>query len=503
MIPTRPAIGALSGVLLVVALPKPDLYFVGWLALVPLFLVLDGHGNWKQTFLVGYAAGVAFFGGTCYWIVSTMYTYGGLSLPLAVAVFGLFVAVFAVHTSLFLLLMRRYLGRWGDRGLWLAAPSWVAVELVQAHTIFGGFPWMLAGYALAPFGGLLQMAAWTGVYGLSFVLVSVNALFALGIRTRDWRPGAAGLAVVVLAVLLPSPADPAPGEEDGSLRVRIVQTNIPIDYPWGGIEEEQLLDELSVLALGGGGNPELVVWPETPGPFLLSRDAPFAVRMSALARRLDAHVLVGYIDFRGEMPTNSAGLVSPAGEQVSRYDKIHLVPFGEYVPFGDVLFFAESLVRNVGDFAPGTEHTISTVGEHRIAATICYEDVFPALMRQFTRRGAEAIVNITNDGWFGSTSAPYQHLRMAEVRAVENRRYVIRAANTGISAIIDPYGNVVSGTRLGERTLLDGVARYRSDLTPYVRFGDIFAFAAAFVAVAFLLVAWRSAGGDSMKGSVR
>ena len=481
------------------ALPKPDLYFLGWVALVPLLLVLGGGGTRKRAFLVGYAAGVAFFGGTCYWIVGTMNTYGGLSLPLSVAVFALFVAVFAAHTALFTLAMGVCLGRWGRRGLWLAAPVWVGVEMLQTHLVFGGFPWMLAGYALVPFGGLLQIVTWTGVYGLSFILIGVNALVAMSCRSRDWRPGVGAAAIVAVAALLPAPAAGGPGGPEETFSVRIVQTNIPIDYPWGGVEEQQLLDELSALSLAGDSDPDLVVWPETPGPFYLGADASFRSRIGSLARALGAHVLVGYIDFVGDMPSNSAGIVSPSGEQVSRYDKIHLVPFGEYVPLGNLLFFAESLVRNVGDFAPGTEYTVSSLGGHRIATTICYEDVFPALMREFPRRGAEAIVNITNDGWFGSSSAPYQHLRMAAVRAVESRRYLIRAANTGISAIIDPYGNVVSRTSLGERTSLEGTAGYRTDMTVYVRYGDVFAIGVGLAAAVFVLLAWRSVGSPPVR----
>ncbi len=233
----RLAISAVSGTLLVLSLPKPDFYLIGWIALVPLFLVLNGAETRRRTFLVGYVAGVFFFGGTCYWIISTMNTYGGLPLGVSVAVFGLFVAVFAGHTGLFALFMRSFLARWGSMGLWLAAPAWVAVEFVQAHLIFGGFPWMLVGYALAPIGGLLQIVTWTGIYGLSFALVAVNALVAFAIRTRDWRAGAGALLLVTVAMVLPKPVA-APPDGDSTLAVRIVQTHIPIDFSWGGIEEE-------------------------------------------------------------------------------------------------------------------------------------------------------------------------------------------------------------------------------------------------------------------------
>jgi len=230
-----------------------------------------------------------------------------------------------------------------------------------------------------------------------------------------------------------------------------------------------------------------VVWPETPAPFYLKEDQDFRTRMQSIARKLGAYFLVGYIDGGREGPSNSAGLLNPDGAQISRYDKIHLVPFGEYVPFKRLLFFAESLTRQVGDFVPGVGYTLSDLDGHKISAIICYESIFPNLVRQFVKRGSELIVLITNDGWFGQSSAPYQHLRMGVVRAVENRRYMIRTANTGITAIIDPYGRIESSTPLGVRTILDGTARFQTGLTFYTQYGDVFAYANVLVVVGLLL----------------
>jgi apolipoprotein N-acyltransferase len=481
--------GVVSGALLVLALPKPDLYYLSWIAFVPLLLALSPEKSRLKAFGFGYAAGLVFFGGSCYWIVNTMATYGGLSLGTSLAVFALFVSVFALHTALFAVLLQLQLARFGHWGMLLAAPTWVAVELIQTYAIFGGFPWMLVGYALAPYQGLLQVVTVTGIYGLSFLLVGVGSLLALSLRVGNAKLVAISAAIMLAANFMPAPQGERP---DDPLSVRVVQTNIDIEQSWESSAREQLMDELHTLSVLTPANPDLVIWPETPSPFYLNHDADFRYRMGAIARALDAHFLLGYIDFDDENPSNSAGVLSPSGDQISRYNKIHLVPFGEYVPLRTILFFAESLTRNVGDFVPGSDYTLATVDDHPVASTICYEDVFPALMRQFTRRGAELIVNVTNDGWFGATSAPYQHLRMSVVRAVENRRYIVRGANTGISAIIDPFGTVVSETELGERTVLDGVAGYRSDLTFYVRFGDVFAYLAASLAIAALLMAWRT-----------
>src|SRR5207253_246013 len=191
----------------------------------------------------------------------------------------------------------------------------------------------------------------------------------------------------------------------------------------------------------------------------------------------NSYFLVGYIDKLGDGPTNSAALINPQGEMISRYDKKHLVPFGEYIPMKSPLFFADSLTRQVGDFKPGIDFVVSPIGGHRIATAICYESIFPDLVRQFVTRGAEMLVVITNDGWFGQSSAPYQHLRMGVVRAVENRRYEVRTANTGISAIIDPYGRIENPTSIGQRTVLDGKVYFRTDQTFYTRHGDVFAYA--------------------------
>ena len=478
--PLRFSMAAASGLLLVLALPKPDLHYLGWAAPAPLLIALTTCESRRSAAAAGYVAGLCFFGGSCYWIVSTMTVYGGLSAPLAAGVFGLFVTVFAGHTALFALWTRIHVERFGIRGVLLAAPTWVAVELLQSHLVFGGFPWMLAGYALAPFAGLLQVVAWTGVYGLSFLLVGVGSLIAFGVRARDGRALALAGAVIVLGFVLPAPPVETPSDPFG---VRVVQTHIDIEQSWAADDRVRLMDALEALTVEAGPGVDLVVWPETPAPFRMDGGSFFERRARAIAGRLDSNFLFGYIDSIGQMPSNSAGVVAPSGEQVARYDKIHLVPFGEYVPLRSVLFFAESMVRNVGDFAPGVEHTVSRVGGRRLAATICYEDVFPGLIRRFTGRGAEVIVNITNDGWFGETSAPYQHLRMSRVRAAENRRYIVRAANTGVSAIIDPYGNIVARTEIGERRVLDGVAGYRGDLTVYVRYGDVFAWLAALASV--------------------
>jgi apolipoprotein N-acyltransferase len=470
--------------LLVLSLPKPDLYPLAWIALVPLLLVLASGNSVPHVIASSYIAGLVFFAGTCYWITETMYIYGGLTTWMAFGVCALFTILFALYFVLFGLALRLALSKFGARGLLFAPPIWVTVELLRSW-LFSGFPWMLSGYALAPFSGILQMVTWTGVYGLSFLATAVSSAIAYGIVKRKIQWIAVSALVIAAGWLLPvfdavPPGDPIP--------VRLVQTNISLNQPWTKPDADLLLDELVQLSTRNDSKPNLIVWPETPAPFYME-DAGFRGRIQEIVRKTGAYLLVGYIDAAEEGPSNSAALLNPNGERISRYDKMHLVPFGEYVPLKQLLFFAESLTRQVGEFIPGTDYATGTVNGHKVSTIICYESIFPNLVRQFMNRGSELIMLITNDGWFGQSSAPYQHLRMGVVRAVENRRYMVRTANTGISAIIDPYGRIEAKTPIGVRTILDGTAHFRSDRTFYTRYGDVFAYANV-IAVMVMLV-WR------------
>jgi apolipoprotein N-acyltransferase len=484
---------------MVLSLPKPDLYPLAWFALIPLLVAIARAATYSEAALAGYAAGFAFFAGTCYWITETMYVYGGLNVAAAVGVAFLFVAVYALFLSAFGAALRFFVTRLGRHGLLLAAPLWVTIELIRSRFFFGGFPWMLSGYALVPYTGVLQMASWTGVYGLSFLATAVSSLFALTVgagsdralfgegKTRGQRPRlqwlGAGVAVIIIAWALPAQRDT---EQDAKLDVRIVQTNIPLDQPWQKPYSDQLLDQLQTFSTRKGAG--LIVWPETPAPFYLAEDPALRAHIQRIAVDSGSYVLMGYVGTAGESVANSAALIDPHGDIVSRYDKMHLVPFGEYVPLKRLLFFAQKLVQQVGDFTPGSAFTVSSLGSRKLSTVICYESIFPELVREFVSRGAELIVVITDDGWFGKSSAPFQHLRMGAVRAVENRRWVVRSANTGISAIIDPYGRIVAQTRIGERAVLDGVVQYRSERTFYTEHGDVF----AYLNVAAVILLWAS-----------
>lgn len=402
-----------------------------------------------------------------------MIVYGGLNAAAAFGVALLFVLVYALFFAAFALALYYFIRAIGLGGLLFAAPLWVTIELIRANFFFGGFPWMLSGYALVPYEGVLQAASWTGIYGLSFLAAAVNSVLAAALFRRSVTLLAAGAAAIAVAWVLPIIGETHASE---SIPVRIVQTNISLDQSWDQHSGSVLLDEIERLSIGSRQLEGVIVWPETPAPLYIEEDATFRARVARIAQAADSYFVLGYVGTAGEGSANSAAVISPQGRMISRYDKMHLVPFGEYVPLKRLLFFAEKMVRHVGDFTRGTSYTISPVGSRRLSTVICYESIFPNIVRQFVRRGSELVVVITNDGWFGTSSAPYQHLRMGVVRAVENRRYVIRAANTGVSAIIDPYGRIEAQTEIGVRTALDGAAKFRSDRTFYAAYGDIFAY---------------------------
>lgn len=488
-------LGVCSGILLVICLPKPDLYPLAWIALVPLLYAGLLDNSALRVVIAAYSAGVVFFAGTCYWFAETMNIYGGLPMGLAAGVAILFSVTWALYFAFFGFVFHLLVRKFGARALLIAPALWVTIELARTF-LFSGFPWMLFGYALVPYPGVLQMASWTGVYGLSFIVVAVNAAIAYALALRRWAWIVPAGAAIAASWLLPVFGETASNDP---VSVRLVQTNISIDQPWREPSAGKLMDELGELSAAPfpslqalqalqANAPRLIVWPEVPAPFYLAEDAAFRLRMENIAQKAGAYFLLGYIGMTGDSPSNSAAVLSPRGEAVTRYDKIHLVPFGEYVPFKKLLFFAESLTRQVGDFTPGAEYTVSSLDNHRISAAICYESIFPDLVRQFVKQGSELIVVITNDGWFGESSAPYQHLRMGIVRAVENRRYIVRTANTGISAIIDPYGRIEASTPIGVRTVLDGVAHFRSERTFYTEYGDVFAYLNALCVGVALLV---------------
>jgi apolipoprotein N-acyltransferase len=463
-----------------------------------------------------------------------MYLYGGLPKPIAVGILILFCLYLGLYHALFGTLLAAFRIRFGRQTTLLLVPfAWVAVELARARIT--GLPWDLLGVAQVDSPVLTRLAPITGVYGISFIIAAINALWLVRIRVRERRYTrvaltVAGVVIIVLYVLglrqIRGPqltvieahatlvqenlevgaanTGPLPTTqqllESFSYLSRYPSSHFLLGIPeLSGTRSVFLFKQLPVEGTNAPATPsptDLIVWPESPAPFE-ENDPQFRAALSNLARQANAPIIAGNIGTdrttdnpRGYNLFNSASFVNPQGEFVGRYDKMHLVPFGEYVPFKAVFFFAKSLLYEAGNFDRGEDRIVFTTGGHTYGTFICYESIFGDEIREFSKLGAEVLVNISNDGWYGDTSAPWQHLNMVRMRAIENHRWILRATNTGVTASITPYGRVIAAAPRHIRTSIRVGFGYEHDLTFYAAHGDLFAYACAFItaiALAFSL----------------
>ena len=455
----------------------------------------------SRPFRLGLLAGVVYFAGTLYWLVGTMNTYGGLPTPVAIVVCALLVVFLALYVGMFAWLLARAVERFGSSAIWLTPLIWTGSEYLRSW-VGGGFPWVLLGYSQATVVPIAQVASLGGIYLLSAVvaLVSVAAAWpVIDRRPSRWLvSGGAVAAVIALGVWGAMRVGDAALLADGAtVRVGLAQGNIAQEDKWNPALAEPILDrylDLSRRALADGA--EVVIWPESSTPFFLEENPAMAVRIRRLAVETGTPFVIGSDQIeRGPSPANDAEqrfynaafLVGADGRTGAVYRKMHLVPFGEYVPLRRLLPFVAPLVEAVAEFSPGLEPVLLPVGDRRLSVAICYEVVYPWLVRSFVLHGSDLLVTITNDAWYGTTSAAYQHWEQASLRAVEQGRYLVRAANTGISGIVDPYGRVVSRTELFETGVITGDVRWISQKTIYARIGDLIAWIslAVMAAVAF------------------
>jgi apolipoprotein N-acyltransferase len=490
---------ALSGFFLVACFPRLSLHPLVWIALLPLLLILVGESRLWRAFGWAYFSGAIFFAGSCYWFVEVTHQYGGLNLALALTALLAFVLVFSAFFGVFGLAVGTVARKSPSLALLLSPFLWVTVELARTYLITG-FPWNLLGYAV-PFAGLRQIACVTGVYGLSFLAAATSALVAWAILRwrRRWPCLALGGWVVFL--LIANWAFAPPGPTRGSNLAVLVQPNVPLEEaaapawaPWlNPTKLNQLvsmsLDTLSReerrkgIALDEKGQqhifaPPLIIWAENPAPFYFTRDPVFRNAVEEMARRGGAYVVVNTVVPSGSGPskiTNSAVVVDPEGREILQYDKIHLVPFGEYVPVWAFPDMIGKITSEAGSFVPGSNYRVAPTPEGAIGVFICYEDIFPQLVRRFTLAGARVLVNISNDAWFGDSAAALQELEMARLRAIEDRRYLLRATNDGITAVIDPYGRIEKQLTRHQSAVLPANFSYLQGETFYTRHGDVFA----------------------------
>lgn len=487
------SIGAfLSGVLLALAFPKIDLSFLAWIAFVPLLWIVQERTP-RRAFGYGFASGMGFYLCTVYWVVHTIGLYSNIPSLIAVGPLLLMCIILASYTGAFVAGLRFYQLHGGSIVL-LGPVSWVTLEWLRSF-FFIGFPWVSLGYSQHPYLNLMQFAEFTGVYGVSALVIFVN----LVIFTLFSDPQARRRLLVLLVLILVGSlslwgmwrrSQLAALPSTHNLRVGLIQGNIPQDTKWNANFQEETMvryEQLTRQAVSQGA--ELVIWPETAAPFYFQSPLPpsmpdrekeeeYRERLLHLATELRTPILFGNPAFKiegGQVSMfNRAYLISSTAEVLGSYDKIQLVPFGEYVPFHNLLFFLDKLVVGIGDFAAGTTTTVFALPQAKFGVLICYEGIFPALTRRFIAQGAELLVNITNDAWFGRTSAPYQHLVMEAVRAIENRVPLVRAANTGFSAVIGIDGQIQSRTNLYETASLVENIAWPQVSSFYARYGDVF-----------------------------
>ena len=494
-------LAAASGVLLALSFPKFGHPALGWIALAPLLLALTQPVTLLRAFALGLTAGVIYFGGTLYWMTGVMSVYGGVNSLVAGLLNAAFVAYVALYPGIFAILMRRFLLAYGARALVAAPLVWTATEFGRAY-LFSGFPWVLLGYSQATVVPVAQLASVLGVFGVSGLVACTSAAL-VGVAVTRAYAAAAGVAVLVGAVAFWGGLRAGSAELTRAgqpLRVGLVQGNVDQAQKWDLARGDTIFsDHLDKTQQAIARGAALVVWPESSTQFTFEEDLNGTARLRALARLSGVPILFGSNRFewigtgpsrRVDKAFNAAYLVRADGTTGGVYKKMHLVPWGEYVPLRDLLFFVGPLVRAIGDgFVAGEEATLLPVGDHRVSVAICYEVIYPDLVRRFVRGGSELLTTITNDAWFGRTSAPYQHFEQASMRAIEEGRYLVRAANTGVSGIVDPYGRVLDRSGIYQPAVLVGDVRLLTGETLYARMGDVFAYASSLATLGLLLFA--------------
>ena len=492
--------------LLALSFPRYGHPAVAFIALVPLLVALSGWNGrsialpgvgTRRGFMLGLLAGFVHFAGTVYWTGATVSTFGGIPPFVAVFVAALLALYMAAYVAVFGAITAILVRRFSAVGLWLAPAAWVSMEYLRGLLI-GGFPWIPLGNTMVTLLPIAQLASVVGVYGLSIFVGLLNTGVAIAAVSHGRRRTTA-IAVALTLLLLVSIW--------GGMRLRsneltsgstvsvgLIQGNISQNDKWNPSRAGMILSrymQLSEQAVQQGA--QLLIWPESSTPFLFEEDSGGdAVRK--MVGRLGVPLLLGSDELEKDGATmrsyNSAFMLDPAGTTAAVYRKIHLVPFGEYVPFQKLLFFVGPLVDAVSAFSAGTRVTMLPVDGHMVSTAICYEVTYPALAREAVREGSELLTTITNDAWYGSSSAPYQHFEMAVMRAIEQGRYLVRSANTGISGIVDPYGRVLIRTNLFETVAVVGEARYVQGKTVYATIGDLAVHLAAAIIVLALAVAF-------------
>ncbi len=489
----------LSGILLALSFPKPDISVLAWVALIPLLYSIRDKSP-RQSFKEGFIAGIAFYALSLRWVLIVMRDYGGIGFLPSLFLLLALSAYLALYIGTFAWLYVKARQHAGPASVLLAPAFWVALELLRNY-LLSGFPWNLLGYSQHQNLPLIQIADITGVYGVSALIVMTNAAITELIAVMSYREYADRkiiwpvTAVVVMAASalyghyrltdLPRPYD--------SMKVTVVQGDIEQFHKWDPAFQIQVFDVYKQLTADAVAQkkPDLVIWPETATPFYF-QDRILVGELSDTVKKSNTWLLTGSpsIEERGSdyVEYNSAYLINPSGIPADRYDKMHLVPFGEYVPLKTLLPFVSKMVHGIGDFGSGRDYTVMRMDKGSFGTAICFEVIFPELVRHFVLGGANFLTSITNDAWFGNSGAPYQHFDMSVFRAVENRRSMVRAANTGISGVILPSGEVVARTSLFKRYAITAEVPLMKEKTFYTLYGDMFAYLCSGITACFIAI---------------
>ena len=487
-----------SGTLTALSFPKFNLSFLAWISLIPLFFALLNKSP-RQSFLLGLIGGISFNAILIYWIPDVPSHYGNLSVGMSFLIFLVFVLYLALYWALFSWFFTR-IRRAYPRLIFILAPFiWTSLEYILTHFLTG-FPWGLLGYTQHQNLWFLQLAPLSGIYGLSFILVLFQSTFVYSMVERRRAPFFLALILIILIHLGGWAVMKSPLKMQESFGAGVIQGNVSSDIYWNQISDPQKHDlfdrhlQLSHQAYKKGSG--LIIWPEFTVPLCFSCAygiyPEFKEKLFQFVCESGCTLLLGTNETTFSQQNtyyfNTALCLHP-DLSISEYYKMHLVPFGEYTPYKKVFFFIEKMTHAIGKITPGKEHVLHQFDGNKFGTPICYEIIFPDLVRKFVKKGADILVTITNDGWYGNSSAPYQHFAIAVVRAVENRRFLLRAATTGISGIIDPYGRVLSRSEMMTQTFLTGTISSMEILTPYARWGDFFPLACLTLSVLFLILA--------------
>jgi apolipoprotein N-acyltransferase len=499
----------ISGLLIVLAFPVFDLYLLAWVAFIPLLLSL-----WKKTpgeaFQSGFVFGIVYFFGTLYWIYHSINFYGGISFMSSLAIVFLLCCYLSIYPAIFAFFFSSFIKKTKLPALLIGPVLWVVLEFARSY-VFTGFPWSSIGYSQYKFLSLIQISDITGIYGISFLVLAFNSalvdILIMRARVRQmplFPLSYSIISFVIFFIVMASSfgygfwrlSQERPGHQ---VKAGLVQGNIEQDKKWEPAFQKYVLDTYIGLSREAAkSSPDVIIWPETAVPFFFGDDKKNTDNLVEFQKTMNTPLLFGSVltkkMTRDQLSlTNSVLLLDKQGKMAYRYDKIHLVPFGEYVPLRKVLFFVDKLVAGIGDYLPGTQYITAETEFGSFAPMICYEIIFPGLVRKFYSKNGDFIVNVTNDAWFGKTAGPYQHFSMAVFRAIENRKPVMRSANTGISGFIDSNGRILARTELFQKQVLSGEIKTDSTVSFYSRYGDLFIyFCIVIAAILFInLLSWR------------